>query len=158
MTLYNLKEEAKTIYELLNAEEIDEQTAKDTLDAMGVTDKLEAYGQVIRQMQADEDALEAEKKRIEKRLKQTRNGIERLKANLLDYLDATNTTKQTAGMFTFTRQRSSIPALKINESEIPIEFWRNVLMIDKEAVKEALKQGEQIPGAELEYSWGVRIK
>lgn len=158
MTLYDFTADARAIYDLLNAEEIDEQTAKDTLDAIGVTGKLEAYGQVIRQMQADEAALKAEKERIEKRLKQTRNGIERLKANLLEYLEATNTAKQTAGTFTFARQRSSIPSLNINESEIPIEYWRNVIMVDKDAIKEALKQGEQIPGAELVYSWGVRIK
>ena len=158
MTLYNFREDAKTIYELLNAEEIDEQTAQDTLDAMGVTGKLEAYGQVIRQMQADEAALKAEKERIDKRLKQTRNGIERLKTNLLEYLDATNTTKQTAGTFVITKQRASVPTLKINETLIPIDYWKETLVIDKDAIKKALKNGEDVEGAELEYTWGVRIK
>ena len=47
-TLYELTNQANALYELLQGEEIDEQTFNDTLEAMGAGEKIESYCKIIK--------------------------------------------------------------------------------------------------------------
>ena len=76
MTLYEMTEDAKRLYELMEAEEIDEQTFRDTLEAMGAEEKLLAYVHVQKQLEAEYDAFYAEQERIEDRMSTLRRRIE----------------------------------------------------------------------------------
>ena len=49
-TLFEMTQQATELYEMLQAEEIDEQTFSDTLEAMGTGEKIEGYCQVIKQV------------------------------------------------------------------------------------------------------------
>jgi hypothetical protein len=64
MTLYEMTETANYLYRLLEDGEIDEQTVADSLEGLGVGDKLEDYCKVIRQFEADKAAYEAEKNKL----------------------------------------------------------------------------------------------
>lgn len=46
-TLFEMTQQANTLYELLQNEEIDEQIFNDTLEAMGTEEKIESYCQII---------------------------------------------------------------------------------------------------------------
>ena len=69
MNLYEMTAAANELYALLTADEIDEETVKDTLEAMGTEEKLESCCVVIRELEADAEKFKKEKDRLAARQK-----------------------------------------------------------------------------------------
>lgn len=157
-TLYEMTENAKILYELLQAEEIDEQTIADTLEAMGVDEKLESYGKIIRQMQADAEMFKAELDRLSAKKKSADNAVERMKKAVKDFMEASGQEKAKAGVFSF--YLASTQAVSItDEKSIPVDYLiPQPDKIDKNGIKKALKDGIEIAGAELVTNVGVRMR
>lgn len=157
-TIYEMTAQACALYDLLQAEEIDEQTFSDTLEAIGATEKIESYCQVIRQLQADADMFGKEIERLEARKQTAKNRVERVKAALLMFLQASGQNKVKAGVvsvYTATTQVCNIT----DESKVPPEwFIPQPARVDKAGIKAALKTGAKIDGAELINNTGVRIR
>lgn len=158
MTLYEMTKAANELYELLGAEEIDEQAVEDTLSAMGVGDKLEDYCKVIRQFEADAEAFKREKDRFDKKQKAAENAITRLETAIKNYMTVTGQEKIKCGMFDLKMSQSK--AAKItNVSLIPAVFAiEQPAQIDKKAIRKALLAGEQVAGAELLINKNLSIK
>lgn len=158
MFLYEMTVATKRLYELLANEEIDEQTIADTLEAMGVEEKLEGYCQVIRQYEAEKDMLKAEKERIDKKIKVSENAVNRMKKAVMEYMKASGSTKSTAGTFTVTLSTSKAVNI-LDESKVPVRFLVDQPpKIDKSAIRQELMSGAEIEGCELQVNEGVRIK
>ena len=157
-TLYELTTQANALYELLQAEEIDEQTFNDTLEAIGAGDKVESYCKVIKQLQGEVEMFKTEIDRLTARKKTTENGIDRMKNALLAFLKFSGQDKVKAG--TFIVSTATTQAVQItNESAIPcIYLVEQPPKVDKIGIKNALKAGEEVNGAELINNVGVRIK
>lgn len=157
-TLYELTAEAKTLYELLQAEEIDEQTFADTLEAMGAGEKVESCCKVIKQFQSDVDMFKSEIERLTARKKTAENGVDRMRNALLTFMQQTGQDKVKAG--TFTVATATTQAVNItDEKAIPCVYLvEQPPKIDKVSIKKALKDGEVVSGAELINNTGVRIR
>lgn len=157
-TIYEMTAQATALYEMLQADEIDEQTFNDTLGAMGAADKVESYCKVIRQLQGDIELFKNEVDRLTARKKATEKGVDRMKNALLAFLQQSGQDKVKAGSFAVST--ATTQAVQItDESAIP----RNYLVeqppkIDKIRIKNALKAGEEISGASLVKNMGVRIR
>ena len=158
MTLYEMTQNAVALYELLQMEEIDEQTYLDTLEAMGAEEKIESYCQIIKQLQADVEMLATEAARIAARKKTAENSIDRMKAALLAYMQMTKQTKAKGG--TFSVSVASTQTVNVtDESKVPSQWLvPQPPKVDKVGLKEALKGGATIEGAELITTEGVRIR
>ena len=158
MYLYEMTVATKQLYELLANEEIDEQTVADTLEAMGVEEKLEGYCQIIRQYESEKDMLKAEKERIEKKIKVTDNAINRMKKAVIEFMKASGSTKSSAGTFTVALSTSKAVNI-LDESKVPVRFLvEQPPKIDKSAIRQELMSGAEIEGCELKINEGVRIK
>ena len=158
MYLYEMTVATKQLYELLANEEIDEQTIADTLEAMGVEEKLEGYCQVIRQYEADKDMLKAEKERIDKKIKVSENAVNRMKKAVIEFMKASGSTKSTAGTFTVALSTSKAVNI-LDESKVPVRFLvEQPPKIDKSVIRQELMSGAEIEGCELQINEGVRIK
>ncbi len=157
-TLYELTTQANALYELLQAEEIDEQTFNDTLEAMGTAEKVESYCKVIKQLQSDVDMFKTEIDRLTARKKTTENAVDRMKDALLAFLKLSGQDKVKAGSFSVST--ATTQAVQItNEKLIPCIFLvEQPPKISKDAIKKALKNGETVNGAELINNTGVRIR
>jgi chaperonin cofactor prefoldin len=157
-TLYELTTQANALYELLQAEEIDEQTFNDTLEALGAGEKVESYCKVIKQLQSDVEMFKTEIDRLTARKKTTENGIDRMKNALLAFLQYSGQDKVKAGSFAVST--ATTQAVQItDETAIPCAFLvEQPPKIDKIGIKNALKAGEEISGAELINNLGVRIR
>lgn len=157
-TLYELTETAKALYELLQTEEIDEQTFIDTLEAMGAGEKVESYCKVIKQCQSDIELFKSEIDRLTARKKTAENGVDRMKAALLMFMQQTGQDKVKAG--TFAVSTATTQAVQItDENAIPRDYLvEQPPKIDKIGIKKALKNGETVTGAELVNNEGVRIR
>ena len=156
-TLYEMTKEVETLYSLLQNEEIDSQTFADTFEAMSA-DKIEGYCQIIRQLSADEEMFKAQIDRLSKRKKVCENAQARLKERMVDYLTAANIDRINTG--TFLVWVASTPSVNITDAEkIPAEYRiAQPDKIDKCAIKTALRTDITVPGAEIIFTKGVRIR
>lgn len=158
MTLYELTTSAAELYELLQNNEIDEQTVSDTLEGMGIDEKLDGCCKVIAQFNADALALEEEEKRLNKKRRMAENGVKRIKSSLLNYLETINQKKVTAGLFTIS-ERAGKKVKIIDETKLP----KSVLIqqepkVSRTEIKKLLDSGIAVPGAEFELSVTLKIK
>ena len=156
-TLYEMTKEVENLYALLQNEEIDSQTFADTFEAMSA-DKIEGYCQIIRQLSADEEMFKSEIDRLSKRKKVCENAQSRLKERMVDYLTAANIDRINTG--TFLVSIASTPSVNItDENLIPSEYRvPQPDKIDKCAIKTALRTDIPVPGAEIIFTKGVRIR
>lgn len=158
MNLYEMTTNAHSLYELLTEGEIDEQTFNDTLEAMGTEEKLESYCKVIRQLEADAEALKTEKDRIASKQKSVENSIARMKTAIAEFMKAQNSTKSSAGIFTVAISTSKAVNV-VDETKIPARFLvEQAPKIDKSSIRTVLMAGETVEGCELQINEGVRIK
>ena len=81
-SLYEMTQQVKELYEMLQTDEIDSETFADTFEAMSA-DKIEGYCQIIRQLSADEEMFKSEIERLSKHKKVCENAQTRLKQRLL---------------------------------------------------------------------------
>ena len=158
MNLYELTANAAYLQQLLEDGEIDEQTFNDSLEAMGVDEKIENICKVIRNLEAQAAAFKEEKQRLEKRQSVAENGVKRLKASLVTYMETMLSKKVNAGLFTVSLGSSKSVEV-VNEKEIPaIYLVEQPPKIDKTAIGKELKAGEEVPGVVLKESSYVTIR
>ncbi len=157
MNLYEMTSAASGLYELLSNGEIDEQVINDTLAAMGAGEKVESYCKVIKQLEGDAAMYAAEIKRMTDNKRTTENGIKRMKAALLDYLQATGAKKVAAGVFTVSKTSSKAVNV-VDIDKLPPEYIRTSREPMKAEIKKAIANGETIEGAELVENESVRVK
>jgi len=159
MNLYEMTEAARQLYELFTAGDIPEEAVTDTLEGMGVEDKLEDYCHVIGQLTADVTMFDNEIARLAAKKDAANKGIERMKSALSDYLQATNTEKTKAGTFTLSFRKSEAVVIT-DEAALPTKYLRAKTTItpDKTAIKNAIKGGAEISGAELQINQNLQIK
>ena len=158
MTLYEMTEQATALYELLQNDEIDEQAVADTLEAIGADDKLETYCKLIRQYEADKEAVKSEIDRLKAKKEAAENAVERLKNGIIEFMAATDITKADIGLFKLSVTESKAVDI-IDESKIPQKFKiPQPDKIDKAGIREILKNGGSVEGTQLKINKGVRIK
>ena len=134
----------------------------DTLEAIEGAIEVKAQGiiAVTRNITSQIEAIKAEEKRLADMRKVRENHLKRLKEYVLENMQQTGKTniKTELGVM---RIQASTPALKItNQEKIPAEYQTIVpehYEIDNERVKEALKDGKAVPGAELVQGVHLRI-
>ena len=156
--LYELTTQAAALYDLLQAEEIDEQTFNDTLEAMGAADKVESYCKIIKQLASDVEMFKTEAERLTYRKRTVENAVERMKNALLAYLQTTGQDKVKAGSFSvYTAKTKSV--FITDEKAIPCKYLiEQPPTIDKKRIKAALDAGEEVGGAAIVINTGVRIR
>lgn len=149
-TLYEMTKQAQVLYEMLTFEEIDEQTFNDTLESIGVNDKIDSYCMIIRQLKADSEACKAEKKRFEERIRQFENAQKRMKESLENFMLAAGKDKAKTEKFTLYHTTSrSVEITDLNA--IPDEYIKPRKEDDvmKSEIAKIIKDGEKVPGAIL---------
>lgn len=163
-TLYQLTADYMNLLALAEDPDIDEQAFMDTLDGIGgaIEVKAEGYAKVMRQLEADAAACEAESKRLKNKAKTIDNNIKRMKQALQYAMVATGKTKFKTALFSFGIQKN--PASVVMDEtyieNIPERFLiRKDPEINRKAIKEAINNGEDIGGiAHLESTESLRIR
>lgn len=157
MNLYELSQNYLAVQDM----ELDEDTLRDTLDSIEEAweDKAENIVKLIRTVEADEQALEAEEKRFNARKKTEGNKKQFLKRYLEEMMQLTGKTKFKAGVFNISIQNNPPSVEVFDEALLPKQFlMEQPPKIDRAGIKELLKAGEEVPGAELKQTKGLRIR
>lgn len=157
MNLYELSQNYLAVQDM----ELEPETLKDTLDSIeeAIEVKAENIAKWIRNLEADKKAFEEEEKRFKEKKQAADNRIKSLKQYLEDNMRLTGKTKFKAGFFSFAIQNNKPSVEVFDEALIPKQFLiAQPVKIDRAGIAELLKAGEEVPGAELKHSSGLRIR
>ena len=164
LTLFEIAQQYRHITDVLMDSGVDEQTLNDTLEgeAWPIELKAQNYGFVIRNMQTTAAAI----KDAEAQMAARRKAIENRSAYLLERLktgmEIAGVSKLDCPHFAISIQRNP-PSVEIFEPGlVPAEFMRQPEppppAPDKTAIKNAIKDGQDVPGAMLVQSTRLAIK
>ena len=157
-----IQEEVRSMLDIDESELTDEQ--KETLcaylDELGdqEADKVDSFGEFIRLESARAEALKAEAQRLANKARTAANRIAFLKAKYMDTMQR-NGLQNVRGQVYALSVRSTDVVTITNEAILPERFVveKTTIMPDKMAIKDALKKGEDIPGAILDKSYSLRV-
>jgi len=156
----NLYELSLSFQEVQNMD-LDPEVMKDTLDSIedAIENKAENIAKLIRNLESDVSAYKEEEDRLKTKRQATENKVKWLKTYLEDNMKLTGKTKFKSGMFNFSIQKNPASVNITDEKIIPEEFLiQQPPKVDKTSLKEILKRGIEVPGAELKQTEGLRIR
>ena len=157
-SLYDLSSNWQQVYDM----DLDEDTWLDTLDAIheDVKDKAENSGRLIRSWESDVKALKSEEERLAKKRKAIENRIKSLKGYLQDNMERMGEKKIKTDLFSFNIQNNPASLKLTDEKLIPEKYYtvETSRKYDNKAIKDDLKAGKVINGAELKTSQSLRIR
>ena len=163
MKLYELTGDILQLQEMLEEGLDDEQVLLDTLEGVqGEYEyKLENYCKVIKNLEADVDALKAEAKRLTNKCKVLENNIERLKKAMYSSMKATGTNKVKGQIFSVAIQKNGgkLPVIvDVDVAYLPDELVKVTESPDLDAIAKMLEQGESPLAHFGERGESLRIK
>jgi predicted SpoU family rRNA methylase len=159
MNLYELTDNYLKVLELIeNGEEGLEDTLESINDTIEV--KAENYAKIIRNLEGNVNMLKAEVERLNSRKKSIEGNVDRLKENLKMAMIVTGKEKIKTGLFNITVANNPVAVNVIDEKLIPEKYFKVEIIrkLDKISLRDAMKKGEEIQGAELMQGKGLRIK
>lgn len=119
--------------------------------------KADAVAAVIRTLNAEADSFAEEIKRLQERKKSIENKSQSLKAYLMRNLQEVGLDKVQGRLFSVAIQKNP-PSLIVDESKLDDEYFKVVKQADNSRIKDLLKAGVKIQGAELVSGESLRIK
>jgi predicted extracellular nuclease len=157
--LYELTGHYRQILEL--AEEMDAELFTDTLQSItdAIEDKAENMAYVIKSIEADVKALKEEESRLKDRRTALENRVASMKQYLFDQLSAACIEKVKRPKITVSIVNNPASVEVADELVIPEDYLvPQPPKVDRKAILERLKAGEEVPGCSLKQGKGLRIR
>lgn len=149
-TLFEMAPEVKSLYDMLSNEEIDAKTFEDTFEGLGADQKLEGCVHVQKQLEADLEMFKKENDRLKRRMGTINNNIEKIKKNILEFMQFTGISSIDAGTFKVRIGKSEKVAIT-SLDDLPEKFLISQRpKIDIAGIRKELKNGHTVSGAALE--------
>ena len=160
MRLYEIDTNLRSLWDKI-AEQEGELTEEDiqALNELEIAlnDKLEGYGVIIRELNAEIEECNAEIKRITEIAKHKKNASERLKKTLQEYMLNNELDKFESLKVKISFRKSQ--SLEIEEgAELPDDLMRIKKEPDKTAIKEYIVNGGELKGVFLLDKKNIQIK
>lgn len=159
MRMYELTEMYKELQAAIENEEVTEEEAADTFEAINdaITVKIDALSAIYLEACGDEVKIDTEIERLKKlkaRAGRTKERVTNIAANFLTVMGKDNAKGE---QFTFKRRKFPPRVIVADEKLLPKEYIKEKVLtsIDKIAIKKALQNGDEVTGASLEQRQGV---
>ena len=157
MNLYELS----IAFQKVQNMDLDPEVMQDTLDSIEGTleSKLENTVKVIRNRKARREALKAEEDRLKKARQSEENAVKWLETYVKDNLKLIGKNKYEAGMFKLSIQKNPVSVNITDKKILPEDYLiPQPPKVNNTTLKKALKDGIEVPGAELKQTEGLRIR
>ena len=139
---------------------VDEQKAQEYLEKLPIErdKKLEAYGLVIKNYEAEIEAIKQEQSRLTARRQAKERQVERLKNAITNSMVLFNQPKfETAKVMFSFRKTSSV---EVDMNNLSKEFIKEKIeyTADKTAIKNAIKSGQVVEGAQIVERQALQVR
>lgn len=161
-TLFDLTGDWLRLYDMADDPDTDPQAFFDTMEGIEgeIEDKADGYACVIAKLNGEAKAIKEQEERLSKRRKAIEGNIKHMKDVLQDAMEETGKTKFKTTLWSFGIQNN--PASVVIDTDdmdaVPCIYVKTVREFDKSAIKDAIKNGEDIGFAHLEQTRGLRIR
>lgn len=155
MKLYEITEAYNNLDELEETEEI---TKYLDLIQDEFNQKSENIVKFIKNIEADSKALKDEEKRLADKRKSLENKTKWLKYYLQNNMERLGNKKIKAGIFNLNIQKNPPSVNVVDEEKIADDYFVIERKLDKKKLKDDLKDGKEIDGAELVQGESLRIR
>ena len=161
--LYDITGNILALQEMLESPIDDEDILKDTLEAVQgeYEQKIESYCKVIKNIDADIQAIKTEVTHLNEKKKVLENNIDRLKKAMFESMKATNTTTIKTGVFNVAIQRNGgkLPVIvDVETAYLPQELVKVTESPDLEAIAKLIDSGNTQYAHYGERGESLRIK
>lgn len=115
----------------------------------------------IKSMDADIDIIKAEEKRLTERRKAIENRRNSIKEYIQQQMELMGMDKIKTPTMTIALQNNPPSVNVLDEKLIPASYLTIIpetYVINKSAIREAIKNGEEVPGAELTQGKSLRVR
>jgi hypothetical protein len=158
------------LYELSNAynqllesmEDEDDDAVRDTLESISEAFEEKAINicKLIRLKESEIELIDKEVDRLESRKDSLIRSSHWLKKYLISEMERTGKDKIKTPIFNVTVATNPPSVKVVSELDIPKAFMRMKVSeyVDKQAIKEAIEQGEEVPGVELVRNKSLRVR
>jgi hypothetical protein len=125
--------------------------------------KAEAYAKFILKLESEAEQAAAEIKRIQALKKAKENTVARLRESLLAALmvfteeDAKGIRRYETPLAKLSTRKSQAVEV-LDEQLIPADFWVIKKEVSKSTISQAIKDGEEVPGAQLKDNISLSIR
>lgn len=160
-SLYLLSAEYQAAAQHLADMDLDDTTVADTLEGLAGELEVKAtnIAMMIRNVEAEAEAIREAERGMERRRKTKEALTERLRAYLKENMERAGIPPIECPYFRISI-RDNPPSVVIDaESQIPAEYMRQPPAVpDKKAIAAAIKEGHDIPGARVERGNRLEIR
>nr|WP_250649726.1 siphovirus Gp157 family protein [Bacillus thuringiensis]UQM92384.1 siphovirus Gp157 family protein [Bacillus thuringiensis] len=160
MRLYDLCSNYREL-QMMIEDGVDPSTLQDTLQAIeeNIQDKAQNIALLIRNLEADTEAIKLEEKRLAERRRAVENNCKSLKDYLYQQMTLLEVKRIKGTIVTVGIQKNPASLNIEPDAVIPPEYTiHQEPKVDKKALLEAVKNGFQWDGITLRQSEGVRIR
>jgi hypothetical protein len=161
--LYELTTAYREVWNMVEDDTTDLTVITDTLESIegAIEEKAANIANFIRSLDYDAEAIKAEEKRLADRRKAIENRIAAIKRYIQCQMESTGIDKIKTPTQTISLQKNP-PALVVSDDKaVPPQYLVVIpehYEVDKTRIKEALKNGEIVPGCELTQGKSLRIR
>ena len=161
--IYEFTQSFSTLWMLLEDDTIEEGVLEEAFANLtdDLKDKLENCCKYIKNEEADIKGLKEEEARLKARRVAAENRVARLKALMQNVMEVAGEKKLSCGTFKVSIQQNAESVWLETEDfrEIPIDYLRHKdPEINKEKIKEDLKNGVKLSFAKLQRTESLRIR
>ena len=160
-TLYEITDEYKELLDLMQTAEVDDDVIQDTIESTGLKDdfrsKVDGYLYVIDDIEASNERIRNEEKRLASRRQMQEKNVRRMKDMLTDTMQLLDIQKERTDKYTVWVQNNPIKLSIQDDQFIPQEFYEEQQpKLNRKKLTDYIKEGKEIKGVELTQSKGIR--
>lgn len=158
--LYDLTDKLTSLQRLAEDGTVDPALIADTMDSIegDFDDKAVGYVKVYKSIDADVKEIDAEIKRLQERRSSFKNNANTIKQRLVQAMVETGHEHIKTPLFTiYTRRTVSVQAPE-DPNQLPPEFIKTTLGVNKIELKKALQAGREVPNARLTENVSLGVK
>ena len=162
--LYQLTHQLRELNELADSDDFPAEALRDTLDALEGDYQVKArnIGLLTRNIEASAEMIREAAKAMLSRADRLEKRSESIKAYLLYNCQAAGITRIECPEFVIAVRKNPPAVIVDDESQIPSTFYvpppPPVPKLDKAAIKRAIQNGVEVPGAHLLQNERIEIK
>lgn len=164
LSLFAIAGEYRQQLDQLEQMGLDEQTFQDTLESISgdIETKSINVAMFVRNLESSAAAIETQIESMEERSKAIRKKADHIKNYLRANMEHAKLQKIESPFFVLSIRKNSVSLILDDESKVPPSFLKAPEppppALDKTAIKDALKNGQVVPGAHLEQKTRLEIK